>query len=213
MDQPARFNFEMSSTLHFDEPTHTYSLNGRKVVSVTQVIRSHVQGWQASEWHQARGTAVHAAVKLALEDKLDWDSVDERIRNRVKAILKFIDDAKLTPLLLEHRMAAETWQFAGCLDLLAMEKDCSRVIVDYKSTLEPVVELQLAAYDLLLSLTNHGRAKKACAVQCKDDGTYKAKWFSQAELRNAANVFLAFLTTHGWKERHGLNAEVTESRA
>jgi uncharacterized protein YodC (DUF2158 family) len=36
------------------------------------------------------------------------------------------------------------------------------------------------------------------AVETHDDGTYKCRWFTKAELRRAEQTYLAFLTVRNW---------------
>jgi hypothetical protein len=55
----------MPATIHFDSDTHCYSLDGRKIQSVTQrIARAGLLG-SAPTWHTPeaaeRGTAVHLA--------------------------------------------------------------------------------------------------------------------------------------------------------
>lgn len=194
----------MTTELHFDEATHSYSMGGRPLVSVTQVIRSHMQGWAASDWHKDRGSATHKAVALALEDRLDWSSLDPRIEGRTRAILNFIRDTKLRPVEIERRLGTAIYRYAGCVDLLAEDEEGGLTVVDYKSSFEPSAIVQVSAYAKLAELNSLGVPNRGAVVVCGDDG-YKVSWITKAELRNAAHVFLAMLSVHGWKEKHGLN--------
>lgn len=200
----------MTTSLQFNEERHEYTLAGRRVPSVTSVIRSHVKGWQASEWHMARGSMVHLAVRLALEGKLDWDSVDERIANRVKSILKFLTDVKLKHVAVELRLASQIHQFAGCLDYVGEDESNGLTIADWKSTFEPSAEVQIGLYSELWFAKTKREASRGVIVECQDSGGYKCNWMTKQELRNAARVGIAMLTVHGWKDRHGLNKKETE---
>ena len=56
----------------------------------------------------------------------------------------------------------------------------------------------MGAYSLLLQESPWKRCDKAVAVETHDDGTYKCRWFTKAELRRAEQTFLAFLTVGNW---------------
>lgn len=201
--------------LRFEQETHRYFLkNGsgdeREVPSVTQILRSHVQGWAASDWHKDRGSAVHAAVKLALEDRLDWSSLDPRIEGRTRAILNFIRDTKLRPVEIEKRLGSAIYRYAGQIDLLAEDEEGGLTVVDYKSSFEPSAIIQIAGYSKLIELNSLGVPNRGAVVVCGDDG-YKVSWITKAELRNGAHIFLAMRTIYGWKEAHNLNTKPVES--
>lgn len=195
----------MTTDLTFDDERHEYKLAGRTVPGVTSVIRSHVPAWNSGEFFLQRGRAVHAAVALAVEGRLDVSSLDPRIVNRVQSIMNFITDLGLHTFSIEKRLASRLYGFAGTIDMAASDQADAVSIFDWKSSIEATVILQLSAYCLLWK-ENYGlEMKNACAVRCDDKGKYHCKWFSKRELRDGANVFLAFLTTHSWKAKHNLN--------
>lgn len=208
MDRGA-INFDMTSNLTFDEDQHEYRLGDRRLPSVTQVIRASVKGWQAGDFYLQRGSAVHKAVALAIEDRLDWSTVDERIVGRTRAILKFLEDTQLVPVVVEHRLASQRYQFAGCLDYVGCAPiiETDYMILDWKGSLTPESFLQLGGYQILWSENRKEPITRAALIQCRDDATYKCAWLTRRELKDAANTFLSFLTVHGWREKHGLNRE------
>lgn len=195
----------MSCDFTFDEALHEYRIHGRVVPSVTKIIRSSVTGWQASEWYLDRGRAVHAAVKLALDDRLDWKSLDSRIEGRVRAVLNFIEASQLKHIATEYRMSSVGYQFAGTADFIGTDPENRVVLIDYKSSVEPSVEVQLGLYAKLWDDADTRQIHRACALETRSDATYKAHWFTHRQIRNAGNIGLAMLTVHHWKERSGLN--------
>lgn len=201
----------MTTELTFDCESHTYTLNGRVCPSVTQIIASHVKGWQAGDFYLQRGSAVHKAVALALEDRLDWTSLDPRIEGRTRAILNFIRDTKLRPVEIERRLGSSIYRYAGCVDLLAEDEEGGLTVVDYKSSFEPSAVIQCGGYSKLIELNSLGVSNRGAVVVCSDLADYKVHWITKAELRNAAHVFLAMLSVYGWKEKNQLNQKEAEA--
>lgn len=194
----------MTSELTFDEAKHEYWLDGRNLVSVTQVIRRFVPQWQAGEWYLTRGKAVHAAVALAIQGKLDWSSVDERIKWRVKSILNFVKETKLTTAYgIEQRIASHIHHFAGCLDYMGVNGK-GDVLCDWKSAFSPASTVQCGAYDILWGL-QWKRPERAAIVEIRDGGNYKVHWMNRKELTEAGKTFLHMLSVYNWLERNGLN--------
>lgn len=201
----------MTSTLRFVEDEHRYFLNTgtgeREVPSVTKILRAHVKGWQASEWHMTRGSAVHAAVKLALDGRLDETSLDERIVGRVQSILNFIKDANLKPVVTECRLVSKVYQYAGCLDFVgSVDKGeaAGLTLADWKSTFEPSAKIQIGLYENLWRLNDTRPIRRGVIVECKDSGQYKCHWITSRDLKTAAHVGIAMLTVLGWREKNNL---------
>jgi hypothetical protein len=187
-----------TSGLTFDPETHEYRLDGRRVPGVTETIGALAPHREVGEWYLQRGAAVHAAVALALKNELDPASVDERIAGRVAAVMNFLRDARLAFCVLETPLVSKRYRFAGTLDFLGEDEDGVRVLADWKGSLAPQVQVQMGAYSLLLQESPWKRCDKAVAVKTHDDGTYKCRWFTKAELRRAEQTFLAFLTVGNW---------------
>ena len=183
----------------FDADAHAYQLDGRPVPHVTGILRE-VFGesyWKVDEWYLQRGTAVHHAVRLLMEGRLDWNSVDEVIEGRVKAAQKFTQDFSkmLEGAKVEVRVASKHG-FAGTADVIA-----EKIIVDWKGSITPAAELQMAAYSLGAEETLGVKIGKGIAVELRDDGTYRSKWY---ELRLARNQFLAAMSIYNFKAKHGM---------
>jgi len=183
---------------------HEYTLNGRRVPGVTEVIRHFVPAWSCDKFFLDKGTAVHRAVELSLAGKLERASLDPRIVGRVDAILRFVADVGLTPIKLEARVASPLLQFAGTIDCVGSLKTGRRIICDWKGSVDVGAELQLALYRLLWNEAYYYEASWAVAVECHDDGTYRCRWSKEHELQNAANVGKAMLSVYGWKMKNGL---------
>lgn len=193
----------MTAELKLDE-NHVYRIGDRIIPGVTATINSHVNGWKAGQFYLDRGRAVHAAVALAVEGRLDASSLDPRIVGRVQSIMNFIHDIELEPVAVEKKLAHKFHGYAGTLDLVGTCKKFGLVLCDWKGSITPAAEIQIASYKMLWDQYQNGEIDMGCALQCRDSGQYKAQWFTKRALKTGAGVFLAMLTISSWKLKHGL---------
>jgi hypothetical protein len=164
----------------FEEASHTYRIDGEPVPSVTQVLGDVLPGYQASEWHMQRGTAMHACAAMVAQG-VEFDH-DTQLEGRVEALRAFFRDVPLKVQAVEQRLYSPTYRYAGTCDLVG-ELNCKRVVLDWKSTLTGAAKYQVAAYGQILGI-NYG-----LAVEIREDGLYrmsevwnlaraKAQWLS-----------------------------------
>ena len=169
----------------FDEQTHTYWLgkNGseRRVPSVTQVLGGVIgQSWYASDFHLNRGSAVHACCAFVARGiKFDHDS---RITGQIAACRRFLREFDCKVIEIEEPHFSERYQYAGTPDLIAGIGDKARVVIDYKASLTPMIDLQLGGYGELVNV-NWG-----LGVELHEDGTYKTT--RMIDLRRPRREFL-----------------------
>jgi len=192
-------------TLTFNAFNHAYHLDGKRVPSVTTIIRAVLGCWNASEWHMQRGTAVHRACELLDYGTLDRATVFPEIESRVNAWEKFRADYPGSVETIETPLGSERYRFAGTPDRIFLE-DNRHVLVDLKSSIEPQVQLQLAGYSLLWA-ENRGDGRKitkAGAVELRANGTYSVLWLSAHQLRRAEQQFLALLNVYGFMNENDL---------
>lgn len=190
--------------LNLDPEDHVYTIGNRVVPGVTSILQD-VHGVKPywSEWHANKGTAVHRAIALLVKGELDWGSVDHRILGRIKAFQRFIRETGYNVLVSEKSMFSERYQFAGTLDLILSDEQAHAIIVDIKPpSAEPIVELQLAAYSLLIEEeVNAGpykHIKRAACVCLKDNGYYSMHWVEN--LAYSQRVFKSCLTVSNWQK-------------
>jgi hypothetical protein len=83
--------------LLFDPDSHTYTLNGEKVPSITQIIAD--MGLIDTTWFtdhsRERGTFVHRIIEWHLLKELDEDTVDESLVGYLNAWKRFELDSGL----------------------------------------------------------------------------------------------------------------------
>jgi hypothetical protein len=143
---------------HFDELTHTYSVDGTTLVSVTQVLNEErfidfsMVPNGTLQAAQFRGTYVHRVLHLYLENDYDLGDCDGEYRGYVNSALRYLDALKKTPLEasgIEYRFWETSRMYAGTMDYLGHDADGVLSIDDWK-TGEPedvAAALQTAAYE------------------------------------------------------------------
>lgn len=197
-------------TLEFDADTHTYTHNGRKVPSVTQIINAVIpRRHMADEWYLERGRAVHRAIELMNNDALDWDTLDPRIRPQLEAFLKFQKECNGTVIESEIRLVSTRYRFAGTIDAL-IQHNCEPVeicMTDFKACLEPQVELQLGGYWLLSCEQRPMNIKRGLGLRLSADGGYSCRWFTQNQMARAAATFLNALSLYGWMTANNIKGQ------
>jgi hypothetical protein len=189
--------------LLFDKSTHSYTLNGRAVPSVTQVLEplEMFDGIPAHvlEAARERGQFVHEAMALLARDALDWSSLDLDIVPYVEGGKRFLEESGAIVIASEMRVACARIRCAGTFDLLAHLRD-TECLIEFKATaaLPRTVGPQTAAYDRLYQSMRGGRPRKRYCVQLKP-GDYKVH-----PLTDPADwsVFQSCLNIHHWRNKN-----------
>lgn len=193
------------AAIQFDEATHTYTREGVVVPSVTQALSviAAYDGIPPAVLQKAaeRGTAVHKAIELHLQDDLDEASLDPEIASYFYAYWKFERETGFKPRHAEALVYSAKYGYAGTLDL---EGDLHRkaAIIDTKTTrqLMPSTGPQTAAYEAAFKEQHQSRRNyQRYALLLKPDGTYRLEpCTNPADFR----AFLACLTVHNFKRKH-----------
>lgn len=166
--------------LIFDEATHTYTMGGVKLPSVTTAMKplydfTYVDPdvlRRAGEF----GTAVHKTIELFIYDDLDEESLDPSLLGPLEAFKKWQRDYPqfhdLQQICVEKRMAHKKLKFAGTADLILD----GMAIVDFKTRPVNLITdaIQLAAYEALWKEEGGSRIKEyeRRVLELKQDGTY-----------------------------------------
>ncbi|MES2415134.1 MAG: hypothetical protein V4614_15110 [Pseudomonadota bacterium] len=197
--------------LHFEPSTHTYTLGGAVLPSVTQILKPlysfHGVSQEVLDAKAALGTAVHRACELLDNDDLDQESEEgkaglEPIAGYLAGYVKF--KAEMQPKVLENerQLHHPTHLYAGTIDRRYSIKN-DLWDIDLKSTvaMSPIVGLQTAAYSEMFKANGaRGRARRG-ALQLFPDGKYKLWEFKEP---SDFAVFLSLLNVLRFKERHSL---------
>lgn len=129
--------------LAFDKASHTYTLHGVVLPSVTQVIRdnrlsSDFAFVRAADMEIARqlGQAVHVATHYHDEGTLDERTVDPVVMPYLLAWRRFVADRRVRFVALEQRVADPIYRFCGTVDRIAVLEDnptLGEIVVDLKT--------------------------------------------------------------------------------
>lgn len=199
----------MTYDLHFEPWGHQYTVDGRFVPSVTQVLSAagliDLDGIPADILRRAgeRGTRVHQAAALLLRGQLDWASVDPEIGGYVLALDSVIRHTGLRPEIaeVEKPIYCKEFDFCGTPDAIAWYSFPRRfgpplevkVVFDWKTGIMSAVRYQLAAYAHALGVRHRA------AVKLNRDGTYRMEWFQPETQRHDLETFVrALKETREW---------------
>lgn len=184
-------------TLTLDESTHQYSLDGRRLIGVTEALKILDDRWKIDPWYLERGRLIHLATEYYDRDELDESTIDERIRPYLDAYVKFRKNTDFEPIYIEQLLYHPQYFYAGKPDRIGpLYKH--HVLIDLKSGAKSKIdELQDVAYWELCRV-NDIPVNKLFDLYLKENGTYKLEPVERP--RNLLPVFLACVTAVRWKE-------------
>ena len=181
---------------------HRYILDGRELPSVTHVINGVMPPRECDPWYLSRGSALHAAIHLEAAGTLDHETLDPAYLRKFTAFERFRAEVKPEFIVLEEQLASKRYNFAGTVDAVARIGEY-HAIIDWKSSIQPTVDLQLGGYSILLC-ENCRPVRRAVAVELKNDGTFGMRPLAESELAKAERIFLATLSVYGWMRKNGI---------
>ena len=157
---------------HFDEDTHTYTLDGVELPSPSIVFAD--LGLTDARWykkeHRDRGRAVHAGLHYSLKGTLDWATLDPQLHGYVKSGLKLVERLQPKIVRYETPLYHPGLRFAGTSDA-EWKIGAWSWIIDWKSGKAPsVARYQTAAYSMLAE-DGQKRLWKRAAVELQEDGS------------------------------------------
>ena len=148
--------------LQFCEKTHTYTVNGFVVPSVSEIMKplsaAHYGGIDTDTLNKAanRGTIVHAAVENYL--LFGIEDISKELRGYFDGFKKWIDEVKPVPIKTECRIYHKTLNYAGTADLPCYIDDVP-TLVDFKTTAtaaKVLTRVQLEAYKITTETSKRG---------------------------------------------------------
>lgn len=188
--------------LTFDADSHIYRVNGRKVPSVTGLLKTGGlidDRWfnDAAAW---RGSVVHKCCELDDKGTLNEATVDEQARPYLEAWRAWKRNLGWTPFMIEKPFSND--QFAGTPDRVMLDSRGSACVVDIKTgDVRKEVALQLAGYVKGVKLPMARRF----AVRVSDDGRYQMTEFTTESLSTDMAAFEALLTINNWRRINGID--------
>lgn len=203
-----------ADALVLDEATHTYTLNGLRLWSVTQILGAAglTQPIDYPPSATRRGHAVHRACALWAAGRLDEERLAAAWRPYLDAYKQATNDIALQVEHSELRLAS-SFGFAGTLDIAGHvypDITPNLVILDIKTGVpEPCAELQTAGYAILYEAAfgvAYSKIKRG-TLQLSDDGSYRLRWHDDPLGRHRIE-FLAAISIAQVRRRYGLLSEL-----
>ena len=193
--------------LAFDEGSHTYTVDGRPVPCVTELVEVYgPDGDDMDEWEEAferaaeRGTICHALLEQAVGGRMDEWEYPDAYEGYAQGIRLFLAEHDIRPLAVETPLYSARLGVAGTPDLLA-EFDGRLAILDYKfvsQLAKTKVKAQLNFYRALYE-DNGLFVDGLYAVQFRPDGTYRLypTAMDDTELQAALHIYQIKHKKHG----------------
>jgi hypothetical protein len=174
-------------SLEFDAAEHRYTLGGRILPSVTQILKPLVDyaGIPEAILNKAadRGNYVHKCCEMYLLGTLDQDAIDEECAPYFQGFRLFADETGFEPELIEQRVYHTRLMYAGTVDLggvlpaIGGKRKPHRAMIDIKTTFKLMKSVgpQTAAYADAWASQNPKELHfdERYGLQLKKDGTYK----------------------------------------
>lgn len=163
--------------IQFDEKTHTYTVDGVELPSVTHICRFLAYDYKSdkpwlAEAAARRGTAVHEA--CALIDYGEKPEETPEIAGYLKAYRRFLKDYRPDWELIEYPMGSLALGYAGTLDRCGTVYHGRTCILDIKTGQlhGPSLRAQLTAYQELITPW-HSTPDYLYALKLSKNGTYE----------------------------------------
>jgi hypothetical protein len=192
----------MASALTFDEATHSYTLDGNRVPSVTQVLNV-LEDWEGvppDRLEAARlfGQRVHEACALLVRGVLDWDSLNAALVPYVEGARNFLRMSGAVVIASELRLGNSRHRYAGTLDLMVEWR--GQCLADFKSGVVPrTVGPQTAAYSESYREHYQQRPKRRYCIQLNPEAPHG---YRVHELKNPSDFSLFLSCLNVWRAKH-----------
>lgn len=194
--------------LQYDDATHTYTLDGIRLKSVTQILREAGLTDYANvnpavlQRSQDFGTAVHDMTYLYDRNDLDMESLDHALVPLLDAWKSFLCVSGWETAASEQLVYSRRYLYAGRYDRKGIYNG-KLTILDIKTGMKSkatvkTTGIQLAGYQIAHDeLSKDGKVKQRMAVWLTGDGSFKTETYTD---KCDQSRFLACLTVANIKE-------------
>lgn len=188
-------------SFQFDREKHEYTLNGKRLPSVTEVLGMLTDFSAIApavlEAARDRGERVHAAINAHNRGAFDYGE-DDQIARYVEQWQRYLDESKAVVIASEQPMYHAALKFAGTPDCV-LQIGRRVVVPDVKATfaVPPTVGPQCAAYAALYG-DRYRRVVERVCVHIGPDGYTLHKRDDPADW----SVFVSCLNIHKWLEKN-----------
>lgn len=168
----------------FDEPSHTYTLDGVRIPSVTQILSFGQDLSRIPEWTSLRGTAFHLCTEWDDDGTLDESSVDPMVRPHLDAYRAWKRATR--PLFLDTEIRVwgdiDGLRFAGTIDRVYAGPRNKPALLDLKSG-QPRKDhgAQLAAYAVAYEQQMQDAIVETKGVYCTKEGMFAERPYNGRE--------------------------------
>lgn len=182
----------------FDEPSHTYTLDGVRLPCVSDILPDIPFGFASVdvlETARERGQRVHEITAAWDHGTLDLDTVEPHLLGYLHAWIKFIETTGAEVTDIERKGFHPVYRYAGTIDRALVWRS-DQWTVDIKATAQiyPHGALQTAAYAEMF-----GPPNRRATVQLRPDGDYQLKeWKDRTDFA----VFRSYLNCYLWEQKH-----------
>lgn len=156
--------------IEFDEPTHTYKIDGRRAPGIHEILglAGVLKGMPDDPSYRERGKRVHLGIQYMLEDDLDVDEFTDEELGYVEAARSAIRELGLDIRHTELLVCNPKLWYATRVDVVAKWRE-RWVIVDWKTGGSwPWYPLQTAATALCFEFPY-----RRLAIYLNPDGTWR----------------------------------------
>lgn len=203
------------SKLSFDPLTHTYTVDDRELVSVTQCLPKP-SFMKNNEEARVRGNYIHEMCRLFLLNDLNEDTLDPLLVPYLDALKKFLKESHgmgIKSYVIDLKSGAKTstveLQIAAYIELVnnGIAKDFGK-ITEYPQRLflETPMYHPLYGYagtpDIVMGPFP---VREGHALYLKNNGKYKLETIPN--VRRNFEMFLQFLNTEKWCREHNLKGK------
>jgi hypothetical protein len=191
--------------IHFSPESHTYTVDGVRYPSVTQIISDMGLYGDTSyftDYCRERGSFVHKIIQYHTEGTLDEATIDPALQGYFDAWLKFQREADFVSDACEKVMVSDSYRFAGTVDHVG-HLNGHYTCLDVKTGgSSPAHALQTAGYSILLK---HPGVRRF-SLHVKNDGKYKLIEHKDSQ---DMQIFKAAVAIWYWKRNNDIK-EVTQ---
>ena len=194
----------MKPQVTLDEKSHTYKVDGRQLVSVTETLEKCGLRTDFSKSQEAleRGRCVHLACQYYDEGRLDAKSVDRADIDYVRAWIFFREQTNFKIKEIEMPVVSLGHGYAGKPDRIGrFPRQPYDTMLEIKTGVVPAVAaLQLAAYG---NARTKGKKFGRVTVQLLPNGKYKLWHYSIRDYKRDVWDFFSALRIAEWRQRNG----------
>lgn len=194
-------------TVEYDDPTHTYRVNGVVFPSVSTVLGMFADFSRVPkdvlEYKRKIGKATHKAIELYEATTLDVDSVDPTVMPYLESYIKFQTMKPFQVVAAEQIVYSKKHRIAGRLDFNVVfdgSPDIWQIDAKCVAQMAPETALQTSAYVACWEEMGRDKIKRRGGLQLQPDGSI-AKLFPYKD-KSDFQVYLNALNLYRWINNH-----------